>query len=625
MEDIRVVTDDNRDSNADSVIQSCFDLKNPKSFFLFAGAGSGKTRSLVSALEYINAKMGRELKLNGRNVAVITYTNAARDEIKRRSRYNPLFEISTIHSFAWNLICSHTCDIREWLKREISVKKAEAETKLATSRKTTKTYKDTEKKLVKLTQRLEYLDSVKHFIYNPDGLNVENNSLDHSEVIKITAEFLSQKETLQKILVDKYPILLIDESQDTKKDLMNVFLQIQEKYATRFSVGLLGDIMQRIYLDGKDDLHKSIPTTWETPEKIMNHRSRKRIVDLCNSIRKPVDGIEQKSREDKPGGFVRIFVSSRNNPYETEQSILFQMSQITGDAKWEQIKNVKALTLEHKMAASRLGFKNFYESLHNVPSYRQGLMDGSLSVVGVLTHILIPLHQADLNNNPFEKAKIVKENTLIFREKDFALTNELLQELQISVDTLSACWSEKDPSCCELLCIIYDNKIFSLSKDIEQMLENPPSEGDEDFQKISNLSAALNSPFSEVERYWEYINGQASFDTHQGVKGLEFERVMVIIDDNAARYNTFSYDKLFGFEPKSDTDIKNESEGKDTTLDRTRRLLYVTCSRAVDSLAIVYYTDDIDKAYSTLLSNNWFAPEEVVIIRTKRMCLVNHV
>lgn len=612
MEDIRVVTDDNRDSNADSVIQSCFDLKNPKSFFLFAGAGSGKTRSLVSALEYINAKMGRELKLNGRNVAVITYTNAARDEIKRRSRYNPLFEISTIHSFAWNLICSHTCDIREWLKREISVKKAEAETKLATSRKTTKTYKDTEKKLVKLTQRLEYLDSVKHFIYNPDGLNVENNSLDHSEVIKITAEFLSQKETLQKILVDKYPILLIDESQDTKKDLMNVFLQIQEKYATRLSVGLLGDIMQRIYLDGKDDLHKSIPTTWETPEKIMNHRSRKRIVDLCNSIRKPVDGIEQKSREDKPGGFVRIFVSSRNNPYETEQSILFQMSQITGDAKWEQIKNVKALTLEHKMAASRLGFKNFYESLHNVPSYRQGLMDGSLSVVGVLTHILIPLHQADLNNNPFEKAKIVKENTLIFREKDFALTNELLQELQISVDTLSACWSEKDPSCCELLRIIYENKIFSLSKDIEQMLENPPSEGDEDFQKISNLSAALNSPFSEVERYWEYINGQASFDTHQGVKGLEFERVMVIIDDNAARSNTFSYDKLFGFEPKSDTDIKNESEGKDTTLDRTRRLLYVTCSRAMDSLAIVYYTDDVDKTFSALSTTEWFDAEEIV-------------
>ena len=263
---------------------------------------------------------------------------------------------------------------------------------------------------------------------------------------------------------------------------------------------------------------------------------------------------------------MRVFVSTRDNPYDTEQFVLRQMAQITSDSKWEQIQNVKALTLEHKMAASRLGFKNFYESLHKVPSYRQGLIDGSLSVVGVLTHILIPLHQADLNNNPFEKAKVVKENAFIFKDKDFVLTNELLQELQTGVDTLSACWSGKDPSCYELLRIIYEKKIFSLSKDIEQMFENPPSEGDEDFQKISNLSAALNSPFSEVERYWEYVNGQASFDTHQGVKGLEFERVMVIIDDNAARSNTFSYDKLFGFEPKSDADIKNESEGKDTIL-----------------------------------------------------------
>ena len=445
---------------------------------------------------------------------------------------------------------------------------------------------------------------------------MESNSLDHAEVIKITAEFLSEREVLQKILIDKYPILLIDESQDTKKDLLNVFLQIQEKYATRFLVGLFGDAMQRIYLDGKEDLQKSIPATWETPTKKMNHRSRKRIVDLCNSIRKDVDGIEQRSREDKQGGFVRVFVSSRENPYNTEQVVLLRMSQITNDLKWKTHKNVKVLTLEHKMAASRLGFKNFYESLHNVSSYRQGLMDGSLSVIGVLTHILLPLHQADLNNNLFEKARIVKENAVIYKNKDFVLTNELLQELKMSVESLSTCWMDKDPTCRELLRIVYEKNIFPLSKDIEQMLENPPSEGDENIQKVFNLSAALDSPFSEVERYWEYINGQANFDTHQGVKGLQFERVMVIIDDSAARSKTFGYDKLFGFEQKSETDIKNESEGKETTLDRTRRLLYVTCSRAMDSLAIVYYTDDVEKVYSMLLNNNWFNKEEIEIIRT---------
>ena len=44
MEAVCNITDDNRDSAADSIIQRCLDLKNPKSFFLFAGAGSGKTR-----------------------------------------------------------------------------------------------------------------------------------------------------------------------------------------------------------------------------------------------------------------------------------------------------------------------------------------------------------------------------------------------------------------------------------------------------------------------------------------------------------------------------------------------------------------------------------------------------
>ena len=173
MEAVQNITDDNRDSAADSIIQRCLDLKKPKSFFLFAGAGSGKTKSLVSALDYINKTFGRELKLNNRRVAVITYTKAARDEIKRRCRYNPLFEISTIHSFTWKLICSHTEDIRIWLKNDTNTKINEAEAKLASSKsKGTKTYEQTKKKLNKLKKRFDNLDSAQQFIYNPDGINM---------------------------------------------------------------------------------------------------------------------------------------------------------------------------------------------------------------------------------------------------------------------------------------------------------------------------------------------------------------------------------------------------------------------------------------------------------------------
>ena len=86
------------------------------------------------------------------------------DEIKRRCRYNSLFQISTIHSFAWDLICSHTEDIRTWLKSDVSKEITDAETKLASNRnKGTKTYKQTEKKLNKLKKKIAIFGFCKTF------------------------------------------------------------------------------------------------------------------------------------------------------------------------------------------------------------------------------------------------------------------------------------------------------------------------------------------------------------------------------------------------------------------------------------------------------------------------------
>ncbi len=70
-------------------------------------------------------------------------------------------------------------------------------------------------------------------------------------------------------------------------------------------------------------------------------------------------------------------------------------------------------------------------------------------------------------------------------------------------------------------------------------------------------------PFSQIVPYVSYIIEKASFDTHQGVKGLEFPRVMVIIDDTEARGFSFGYEKLFGAKAKTKTDLENEREGKE--------------------------------------------------------------
>lgn len=126
----------------------------------------------------------------------------------------------------------------------------------------------------------------------------------------------------------------------------------------------------------------------------------------------------------------------------------------------------------------------------------------------------------------------------------------------------------------------------------------------------------LKVPFSQIIPYTEYISGNAKSATHQGVKGLEFPRVMVIIDDEEARGFLFSYDKLFGAKAKTDTDVRNEREGNETSIDRTRRLFYVTCSRAEKSLAVVAYSTDPAAVVATAQAQGWFADHEVELVNS---------
>ena len=56
---------------------------------------------------------------------------------------------------------------------------------------------------------------------------------------------------MQSILVNQYPFLLVDESQDTNKRIVDALLAVQAANVGRFSLGFIGDTMQRIYNDGK--------------------------------------------------------------------------------------------------------------------------------------------------------------------------------------------------------------------------------------------------------------------------------------------------------------------------------------------------------------------------------------
>ena len=294
----------NIDKQVDDALEKCILSTPRKSFFLFAGAGSGKTYSLVLLLKKIHKSIGKEILLQGKNVAVITYTNAATDEIINRLDYSPVFHISTIHSFVWDIIKYYQRDIRKLYCHYLEEDIQEINEKLEKAKnKTTKTYLSNEEKLEFLKKRLEKAEKIEKFIYNPNGSNPEYNALKHADVIKISAQMIMDNLMLQRIIAQRYPILLIDESQDTKKELVDAFFKVQENFADIFTLGLLGDQKQRIYTDGKDNMLSIIPENWEKPVKKMNYRCAKRIIRLANTIGKDIDiHAEQSPLEDADVG-----------------------------------------------------------------------------------------------------------------------------------------------------------------------------------------------------------------------------------------------------------------------------------------------------------------------------------
>lgn len=613
--------DNNLDDPADEEISRCLDLNSPKSFFLFAGAGSGKTRSLVKALDVLRAKYGRRLRASGQRIGVITYTNAACDEIKRRLEFDPVVEVSTIHSFAWSLIDGLNRDIREWLRVNLAAEIEEARALELRGRPGTKASADRLNRIASKTRRLENLNSVRRFTYSPTGNNRGRDAIGHAEVIKISSDFLRTKANMQHILVGGFPILLIDESQDTNKHLIDAMFAVQQANRDRFALGLLGDMMQRVYSDGKDGLGENLPGDWATPKKRLNHRCPKRVVRLINQVRYIIDRQEQIPRSDAIDGHVRLFILPTDTPDQpaAELRVSAAMSELTGDRSWTDPGQCKHLTLEHRMAASRMGFSELFIPLHEIEDFRTGLLDGSLPATRFLTKDVLPLITAHQRNDKFAVARLTRSlSPLLGAEglRNAADPTALMRAARDALVSLAGMWEEAgDPTLLDVLRNIHTSGLLAIPESLRPNVTrdvdvaDDPDQDEEEEEEADRQTAKsvafdnfLAAPFSQVARYDAYVSGRAAFDTHQGVKGLEFPRVMVIMDDAKARGFMFSYEKLFGAKAVGDS-----------STEATRRLLYVTCSRAEKSLALVAYSAQPELVREHVIKEGWFDKDEVQI------------
>ena len=316
----------------------------------------------------------------------------------------------------------------------------------------------------------------------------------------------------------------------------------------------------------------------------MNHRCPQRIVGLINKIRSVVDAQEQIPRKDKEKGVVRLFIFSAEiiDKSDAERKAMLRMRNITNDSLWSgDDAAVKALILEHHMAARRLGFLEMFDALYQNEKLRTGLLDGSLSGLRFFSDVIFPLVKAKRNGDDFTATAIVRKDSPLLNKAILKAVG-VEQPLQIkttreAIEKMMALWSdEAKPRFIDILRCVTQTGLFEIPESLRSIAVRDENEqtnaeasittsvidGDDTNQILDTWDKFLLTPFSQIEPYIAYINGQASFDTHQGVKGLQFPRVLVILDDAESRGFLFSYDKLFGTRDKTKTDIENEHEGK---------------------------------------------------------------
>lgn len=349
-------------------------------------------------------------------------------------------------------------------------------------------------------------------------------------------------------------------------------------------------------------------------------------MQLINQIRGGADGHKQEPRDDRPEGWVRLFVFPANEPEKPalERRVRDYMAALTGDQDWGNEGKCKILTLEHHMAARRMGFLQMFEALASVDDYRTSFLDGSFAPARFFTHYVLPLVTAQQKGDKFAATKLVRESSPLLSKETLKGNDKPIAQLraaQAAIDSLMTLWANGDPSCAAIVANIAETNLFTIPDGLKAALaakQTGPAEtpADEEADPVDDhvaaLVAFLDCSFSEIAPYAAYVAHEAPFDTHQGVKGLEFERVMVLMDDGEARGFLFGYDKLLGAKAPTAADIKNAQEGKETSVDRTRRLFYVTCSRARSSLALVTYSPEPAAVRAHVIANKWFTADEVL-------------
>lgn len=618
----------NPDTAADIELREHLDSDARPCFAMVAGAGSGKTTSLVKALDHVGKRHGKQLRIRGQRVACITYTEIATAEIWGDVGNNPLFHVSTIHSFLWSLVSPFQPDISAWVKyrieERIATKQQELDNCGPRTRQKTKDRLTAE--IGHLSEQLRQIAGVPRYNYEGSG-DYLKGLLAHDDIIKMASYLIASKPLLRKVFAQKYPFCFVDESQDTFPEVVDALQSVASAKPGGFCLGFFGDPMQKIYGHGAGDI--KFDGSHVRIEKPENFRCPTKVLSVINRIRADGDKLQQEGGRMATVGSVRtpvegqakIFVlPADRNRTANLHAVRRWMAQHLSDPLWldeSSIGDVRILVIVHRIAAARLGFPDLYSAFNDgsSDSVVMGFREGTHWSLKIFLEFVLPLVSYHNNGEKFRVMSLLRDHCPRLEKnalKGRSSASELLTELKVAVAEMAELLADDgSASVLDVIRFVKKSGIAQIDERFNGWLqgagnslddESVPHEVVDDPNSSpqggpeSWVCAYLACPAQQLWGYFHYLMENSPYSTQQGIKGAEFERVIVILDDEESAHHQYSYEKLLGLKGPSVTDRRNAQEGKETVFDRTRRLFYVCCSRATQDLVVVLYTSDVDSA-----------------------------
>lgn len=591
---------------------NCFN----KHLLIVAGAGTGKTRTIIERIKNILQQSLADFS----QVLAVTFTNKAAGEMKNR-----LFEvcksqersncwIGTFHSIAVRILRAHAellglennfvifdlTDQLSTIKRIIGDEKLDLNDKNNNPRFILQIIQSWKDKFIGPEKSAEHaFFAEKHivYIYQKYQERLRNaNALDFGDLLFFLLKLFREHAEILKFYQEKFKFITVDEFQDTNY----IQYQIIKKLITdNNNLCCVGDDDQSIYswrgaqigniMNFKKDFAQAKIIKIE-----QNYRSTNNILNAADSIiSHNKDRIRKKVWTKKEGDKIKIV--NLYTGYDEAKFLAEEVKKLKENKQIWGYKNTAILIRSN--AQSRLLEECFtqvmlpYEIVGGVKFYNRQEVKDMISYLRLLINPLDSTAFERIVNRPRRKfgeqslnklQELSRENNVSMMEAlsvDSLEAEKLRDKLSLFMQSFKQWNQDREHMAPDSL----TQKIFEESGyKMWLMTENEPAYVDEKLENVKELINAVER-FDKLEDFLEHIALMSTICDDDGVSDS-----VKIMTFHAAKGLEFDYVFLPGWEENVFPNYRVLEEGNEEALQEERRLAYVGITRAKKNAYITY-------------------------------------